>query len=160
VTDADRPPLARLPGVGLRLDLADVDGRAVHVVRRHDGSVEIHAGQAGPVRLDPDAAHSLAAFASGRYVMDQQIGAKLADALGGLRFDWVRIAPGWHAAGHTIEELAVRRTTGVTVVAVLRGSLPIVDPDPDLRLVPGDELVVACRQDALDGLERFLREGP
>jgi K+/H+ antiporter YhaU regulatory subunit KhtT len=47
----------------------------------------------------------------------------------------------------------------VTIVAILRGSLPVVDPDPQQRIEAGDELVVACRADGRAALERYLVEG-
>ncbi len=43
---------------------------------------------------------------------------------------------------------------------ILRGSQPLVDPDPQARLEVGDDLVVACREDDRAALERFLAEGP
>ena len=63
------------------------------------------------------------------------------------------------AVGRTIEDLAIRRRTGVTIVAVLRGSHVIVTPDPDLALRAGDELVMACNPADVDGFVRYLDEG-
>ena len=42
-------------------------------------------------------------------------------------------------------ELEIRHRTGVTVVAILRGAVPIVAPDPDTRLEAGDDVVIVCR---------------
>ena len=53
---------------------------------------------------------------------------------GGLELDWVRLPATAHAAGRSVGELQVRRRTGVTIVAVLRGSVPIVDVGPDTVL--------------------------
>ncbi len=61
--------------------------------------------------------------------------------------------------GRTIEALEVRRRTGVTIVAVLRGSVAIVTPDPVLRLEARDELVVACSGRDLDAFEAYLAGG-
>ena len=53
----------------------------------------------------------------------------------------------------------MRRRTGVTIVAILRGLLPIVDPDPTVRLEAGDDLVVVCRGEGPAEFERYLVEG-
>ncbi|MEZ5144581.1 MAG: TrkA C-terminal domain-containing protein [Acidimicrobiales bacterium] len=156
---AGRPSgVVRLPGIGERLDVTDVDGAPVGVVRRLDGTVEVHS-TASPCVLDAVTASSVAAFATGRFTIDPKVAARVADVLGGLAFDWVRLEPGDAAIGRTIAELAVRQRTGVTVVAVLRGSQPIVAPDPTLRFEAGDDLIIACRDEDRDGFVAFLGGG-
>ena len=61
--------------------------------------------------------------------------------------------------GRTIDELQVRRRTGVTIVAILRGPVPIVTPDPGLRLDERDELVVACSEADLDAFLAYMAGG-
>lgn len=154
----DRPPVPeRLPAVGHRLELTAEDGERLVVVRRKDGALELH----GPTVtvLDPVAARALGALATGHFVVAPELLDRADAVLGGLELDWVRVPPGAAAVGRSIEDLAVRRRTGVTIVAILRGSLPIVDPDPNQRLEAGDELVVAGRAEARAELERFLTAG-
>lgn len=154
-----RPPRPEpLPFVGHRLELTDEGGDRLVVVRRKDGTVELHVGASATI-LDPVAARALGALASGHLVVRPELLDRADAVLGGLELDWVRIPAGAVAVGRTIEELAIRRRTGVTIVAILRGSVPVVDPDPSQRLAAGDELVVACRADDRDALERFLVEG-
>ncbi|MEZ5137486.1 MAG: TrkA C-terminal domain-containing protein [Acidimicrobiales bacterium] len=154
-----RAPIPRrLPGVGHHLDLHDDASRPVHAVRRRDGTLELHA-DGSIVVLDPLSARSLGALASGHLVVRPELLERADRVLGGLELDWIRLAPDAAAVGASIEELAVRRRTGVTIVAILRGSLPLVDPDPSMRLEADDELVVACRAEERSALERFLHEG-
>lgn len=148
----------RLPGVGHRLDLRDEDGAVVSVVRRKDGTLELHHG-AHITILGPIEARALGVLASGHLVLQPELLARTETVLGGLEFDWITVPPGAQAVGRSIEELAIRRRTGVTIVAILRGSLPVVDPDPQQRIEAGDELVVACRADDRAALERYLVEG-
>ena len=84
---------------------------------------------------------------------------RTADVLGGIEFDWVTVPRGAWVVGLTIEQTAVRRRTGTTIVAILRGSLPVVDPDPNQVLEAGDELVIVCRPGERRAFERFLVEG-
>ena len=78
--------------------------------------------------------------------MPAELAERMAGVLGGLEFDWVRLPTGAYAAGRSPSgELQVRRRTGVTIVAVLRGSVPIVDLGTGHRLRAGDELVFTGR---------------
>jgi TrkA domain protein len=147
-----------LPGVGARLEVTDADGAAVQIVRRRSGHVELHSGD-HVVELDPLTASVVGAFISGHFRLRPETAQRLADVLGGLTIDWVRLGKDDAAVGRTIEELAVRRRTGVTIVAVLRGSVPLVAPDPSVRLEARDDLVVACREEDLEGFVRYMARG-
>ena len=157
-TIAPAPTPERLPAVGHRLELVDELGAPIVAIRRRDGSLELH-GLADATVLDPVAARALGALASGRLVVRPELLARTDAVLGGLELDWVRVGSGAAAVGRSIEELSIRRRTGVTVVAVLRGAVPVVDPDPSERLRAGDQLVVACRAEDREVLERFLEDG-
>jgi TrkA domain protein len=152
------PSTTRLPGVGERLEVTDSDGRAFAAVRRRSGHVELHSGD-HVVELDPVAASVVGAFISGHFRLRPETAERLADVLGGLTIDWVRVQAGDAAVGHTIDELAVRQRTGATIVAVLRGSVPLVAPDPSVLLEARDDLVVVCREDDLDRFVRYMVEG-
>jgi TrkA domain protein len=148
----------RLPGIGERLDVLDTSGHMVQIVRRHDGSVSLYTASGDVVELDAATAGQVGAFASGHYLLDPALAERVGDVLGGLVFDWVRLDPGDRAVGRSIAELEVRRRTGITIVAILRGSIPIVAPDPDTRLQAGDDLVIAgSDQDRDDFIEYLAR---
>jgi TrkA domain protein len=151
------PQMSRLPGVGTTLRLTDQDGHPVQAVRLHDGSVELYLQPTdGSVDLDPSAARSLGAFVSGHFLLPPEASERIGDVLGGLTFDWIRLGPDAPAVGRSIGELEIRRRTGATVVAVLRGSSPVVAPDPDLRFQAGDDVVFACGDQDREDFERHL----
>lgn len=153
------PVTQRLPGVGDRLDVTDLHGEVVSVVRLRSGDVAVHRGAAAPIELDRASAASAGAFMAGRYVLAPGLAARLDDVTGNLVFDWVRLGRDDHAVGRTIEQLAIRRRTGVTVVAVLRAGRAIVGVDPDLELAAGDELVFVGRDDDRARFAAYLAEG-
>lgn len=153
------PRVVRLPGVGTRLELRDTSNAPVHIVRRNDGHVELHGKTGTVVELDESNAHTLGAFATGHYVLAPDLRERIGDVLGGLLFDWVHLEPGSKAVGKSIEELAVRRKTGVTIVAILRGPIPIVAPDPGTVLTVGDDLVIACRVSDRDAFVDYMIGG-
>jgi CPA2 family monovalent cation:H+ antiporter-2 len=52
--------------------------------------------------------------------------------------------------GRTIRELGLRRTTGVTIIAVVRDNRPLTNPPPDLDLRAGDIVVMVGSHVQLD----------
>jgi len=150
---------ARLPGIGTKLDLRDDDGRPIAVIRRLDGYVELYQGDRSLIRLDEATADSLGAFLGGHVSVPAELTERMAGVLGGLELDWVRLPANAHAAGRTVGELQVRRRTGVTIVAVLRGSVPVVDVGPDTVLRAGDEVVYTCRHQDDESFRDYVLRG-
>ncbi len=71
----------------------------------------------------------------------------------------LRIPDGAAAAGRTLAEIELRRRHNVSVLAVCRGSHTIPNPDGDVRLLPGDELILIGPPERLDDVAEALREG-
>lgn len=64
------------------------------------------------------------------------------------------------AAGRTIRQLQLRRTTGVTIIAVVRDGRPFTNPAPDLTIQAGDILVMLGSHAQLDrALSRLGESG-
>jgi CPA2 family monovalent cation:H+ antiporter-2 len=53
-------------------------------------------------------------------------------------------------AGRSIRDLQLRRKTGVTIIAVVRGGQPLTNPPPDLEIQGGDILVMVGDHAQLD----------
>lgn len=77
-----------------------------------------------------------------------------------------QLEPGHPVTGGTIRETELRRATGATILAVLRGSKVIPNPDPDLELEAGDTLVLlgshaalAAARNKLEGVEPSAEDG-
>ena len=83
------------------------------------------------IHLSDAAAHALGALLAGRYELTPTLPTRADRVLGGLTFDWVHVPRSGRAADKSIGELEVRKRTGVTIVAILRGSVPIVAPEPN-----------------------------
>ena len=60
------------------------------------------------------------------------------------------------ASGKTLGELDLRRQTGATAIAVVRGEQPFVSPAPDFRIVKDDILVLVANHQDMDRALRFL----
>ncbi len=61
-----------------------------------------------------------------------------------------RLEPASPAVGQTIRELALRKRTGTTIIAVVRGDTPTTNPGADLRLETGDHLVLVGSHEEIE----------
>lgn len=154
----------KLPGVGVRHEFSCRTGGRVGVLTHHNGDRDLLFYAAG----DPDAVRDTVRLGEREsLILAELLGATaVSDSLGalqqeveGLVFDWVVIADGTPAAGRTLGELGIRKRTGVSVVAVLRGSQTIPGPGADQRVEPADTLVIVGTRDSVDAAEALLTAG-
>jgi CPA2 family monovalent cation:H+ antiporter-2 len=83
------------------------------------------------------------------------------DALLGMaELENVPIGAGDAAEGKTLRTLDLRQKTGATVVAVEREGRPLVNPDPDLVLRPGDVLSLFGQLEQVGAARAILRGAP
>jgi CPA2 family monovalent cation:H+ antiporter-2 len=80
----------------------------------------------------------------------------LLDLLAAGTVDLHRVAEGSEAAGRTLRDLELRRRTGGTVIALVRGREATPNPSPDLRLEAGDVLVLVGSHGEIDAAGRVL----
>ncbi len=73
-----------------------------------------------------------------------------------MRLATVPIPPDAVAVGQTLRLLALRTRTGVSVVGVERAGQQMVNPDPDLRLQPGDRLVMLGGREEVQAARALL----
>jgi TrkA domain protein len=63
-----------------------------------------------------------------------------------LLIDWVALEPTSPGVDRSIAELEIRRTTGVTIIAIIRDDQAITAPEPSQILRAGDRLVIVSRR--------------
>lgn len=68
----------------------------------------------------------------------------------------VTIREGWAVAGKTIMELRVRTQTGATIMSIERGWNVILHPDADVRLEPGDKILLLGSRDQTGAARKLL----
>ena len=61
--------------------------------------------------------------------------------------------------GQTLGALDIRRVTGVTVLAILRGGNPLVNPPGDFVIAGGDQFLALGTREQLTRLERIIATG-
>lgn len=151
-----------LPGVGLRLAFTSASGQRVAVLHHHSGRREVFAEDPD----DPDRANKLLELdeADARTLADLLGGSRVVEeidriqqAVEGIAIDWLPVDEGSRAADRTIGQLQVRSTTGVTIVAVLRGGRLVPVPGPDFMIQAGDTAVVVGEPQGIRRVHDLLR---
>jgi TrkA domain protein len=136
-----------LPGVGTRFDFATRSGERIGVLVHRSGRRDLLLYD----RDDPDACRSTVALdETDAHTLSELLGGvrllehldEVRQGVEGLTIEWLRVEPSARLASSTLADAAIHTTTGVSIVAIVRGPEVIVSPGADERLQP-DDLVVA-----------------
>lgn len=157
--DVEETPL---PGVGVRYSFVAANGGRVSVLHHHSGRHQVFVGD----RDDPDASRPVLDLDDDdSRVLAELLGAsrvvreidRLRQSVAGLAIEWLTIPDRTATAGRTIGDLDIRSSTGVTVVAALRGGEALPAPGPDFPIEAGDTIVVMGRPEAIRRADDLLR---
>jgi TrkA domain protein len=149
-----------LPGIGRRYTV-QAEGGDVSVVIHHSGRRDVYLTDptghldARVASLNDDQARRLGAVLAGAY-FQPTLTRRIEAVVGGLLIDWVTLTPESPGVGRSIADLAVRGRTRMTIVAILRGEVAVVVPEPAEVLEAGDRVVVIGRPADLDGFVRHV----
>ncbi len=132
-------------------------------LRRETGVTILAVSRAGKTEFDPEAGFALypgdhivllgepeGLNRAVSFITKREFGEQ--DETGSFTIARVDIPQGCGLSGKSLGELHFRRDFGVTVIGVDRGSERITAMTAGTRLESGDRLIVAGRQDAIDGL--------
>jgi len=154
----------KLPGVGVRYEFETSDEKHVGVIAHRSGLRELYLSRSDDpdefrrvLTLSQDDARTLAELLGATRVAEQL--ADLQQRIEGLAIDWLPVREDSPYAGRTIGDARIRRRTGVSVVAVLRGEEAVPAPGPDQPLESGDYLVVVGTTRGIEQVVELLRAG-
>ncbi|MDX1449099.1 MAG: cation:proton antiporter regulatory subunit [Acidimicrobiia bacterium] len=154
----------QLPGVGVRYEFVTEDGERVGVVHHRGGRREMFVCRAEEpdsvalsLDLNDDEAHTLGEMMGVATVVEKLD--SLQQSIEGLAIDWLTVDPGTPYAGRTIGDARIRTRTGVSVVAVIRGSMPFPAPGPEFHVEEGDTLVVVGTPKGITAVTDILDAG-
>lgn len=149
-----------LPGVGKKFALTTNENERMTVVIHNTGHREIYVFKdreefpSSAVRLEDAEARMLGAILGGAY-FQPAVAESMDMVLGQLSVEWFRVGAGAALAGRTVQESAIRKRTGASVIAILRDGRPQPNPGPTDVIEVGDTLlVVGDRQQ----VQRFRAE--
>jgi TrkA domain protein len=151
----------RLPGVGVRHDFITVSGVRIGVISHRSGRKELLIYDKGDpdrcssvVRLDEDDQRALDELLGASRVTEQLTA--LQQSVEGLTIDWLPIARGSEYDGRTIGDSAMRKRTGVSIVAVVRDTETVAAPPPEFELRAGDTVVAIGTAEGIGAAFRLL----
>jgi TrkA domain protein len=153
----------QLPGIGLRQEFDTAGGVRVGVLTTRSGRRELLLydredpdAVRAVVHLDPEDSETLTGLLGAGRVTDS---AAPLQRLEGLAIDWLTVPVGSPLVDRTIAEAAVRKTTGASIVAIIRGAETNAAPGPDDLLGQGDVLVTVGTPEAVDAFLAMLQPG-
>lgn len=79
-----------------------------------------------------------------------------------LRLEEAEITEASKLAGQSLAAAGIRERTGLIVLGLKRGrgaGSPLFNPGPDVRLEPGDVIIVLGREDQIQSLKSYIRGG-
>ena len=150
-----------LPGIGVKHDFTTDDGREVGVLVHRDGRRDIVVYDAD----DPDSCSAQITFsAPDTRTLSELLGAsRVTESIGavtqeieGLGIEWLRISTDSPSCGVTIGEGAYRTRTGASIVAIIRGDIPLPAPDPTVAILAGDVVVAVGTTEGLAALQELI----
>ncbi|MDP9388191.1 MAG: cation:proton antiporter regulatory subunit [Actinomycetota bacterium] len=149
-----------LPGVGIRYELELESGPSIAVLAHRTGRRDLFVYS----ERDPDAVETELEFTpeEGTVVADL-LGGSLVESLQqlqqrveGLAIDWIGVPTTSPFAGRTIADGQIRTRTGVSIVAVIRGTEAYPAPAPDFRFEGGDTAVVVGTPESIAAAASLL----
>lgn len=152
-----------LPGVGVRHDFACQSGDRVGLITRHSGRRELLVfdrtdpdNVSESVAMTPDEAGVLASLLGGTTLVDRfdDLRQHIAD----LSLDWLPVPDTSRFVGRPMGATEMRTRTGVSVIAILRGTTPIPSPGPEVILEAGDTVVVVGMAAGIDAAADILAQ--
>lgn len=104
--------------------------------------------------MNADEARALADLLGGTTVTQRLD--DLRQEIDGLAIDWLPISPHSRFVGKTIGDTELRTRTGVSIVALVRGEVPLPAPGPEQLLLVDDTAVVVGTVDGIDAAAELL----
>ncbi len=137
-----------LPGIGKKYTLSTRSGVTYSVIIHSSGKREIYRFEQGQdvpssvTELTDEEARQVGAILSGSYFQPTAVD-KTELVMKEMIIEWFTLEESSPLAGHSIHELAIRKKSGASIIAVLRSDQVIPSPSPEEELKQGDTLMVA-----------------
>lgn len=151
-----------LPGIGTKYELETEKKDIVAIFFLKNGNIQMYTLQhdcptPSVAELTSAEARRLGTILAGAIMEADSESVEIAfSALSDLRISIHTYIIGKQVAGKSLEELQIRARTGVTIIAVSRGDVNIINPSPSFVFNEGDTLVAIGESDQLKTFEREI----
>ena len=151
--------ISELPEIGTKYEIESPKGDKVAVIFLTTGEIELYVLEAGAelpsvTRLTSEEARRVGSVLTGAMLTIEREDVEVSFSdISDLRIN-IHICPVTkRMVGKSIEELAIRKRTGVTIIALSRRGRSIISPPPETVFEEGDLIVVIGEREQIEACE-------
>jgi TrkA domain protein len=157
--------ISELPEIGTKYEIESPKKDKVAVVFLKTGEIELYVLEAGAekpsvTRLTPEEARRLGSALTGALLTIEHEDIEVTfSEIADLRIN-IHVFPVLTSmVGKSISELAIRKRTGATIIALSRKGESIISPPPETVFEEGDLIVVIGEREQIKACEQAIRSG-
>ena len=154
--------ISELSGIGTKYEIESPKGDKVAVIFLTTGEIELYVLEAGAekpsvTRLTPEGARRVGSVLTGAMLTIEREDVEVSfSEISDLRIN-IHICPVTKGmVGKSIEDLAIRKRTGVTIIALSRRGRSIISPPPETVFEEGDLIVVIGEREQIKACAREI----
>ncbi|MDN3514881.1 MAG: potassium transporter TrkA [Candidatus Brocadia sp.] len=150
-----------LPGIGKKFTLELDSGDKLVVVIHSSGEREVYKftkdsdEPTSVTRLNDEEAHQIGAILAGTYFQPVIEGEQKLTMVNAT-MEWIKIVPDSKLVGKKIEELDIRKKTGVTITTIIRGETVVPNPSSSEILKPQDTIIIIGNNEQVKNFISFF----
>ncbi len=154
--------ISELPGIGTKYEIKSPEGDKVAVIFLETGEIELYVLEAGAdkpsvTRLTPEEARRVGSVLTGAMLTIEREDVEVSFSdISDLRINIHICQVTGSMVGKSIEDLAIRKKTGVTVIAISRSGQSIINPPPETVFEEGDLIVVIGERAQIKAFARVI----
>ena len=154
--------ISELPEIGTKYEIESPKGDKVAVIFLTTGEIELYVLEADAekpsvTRLTLEEARRIGSVLTGALltIEHEDVEVSFSD-ISDLRIS-IHVCPVTKSmVGKSIEDLAIRKRTGVTIIAISRGGQSIISPPPEMVFEEGDLIVVIGEREQIKACAREI----
>jgi TrkA domain protein len=154
--------ISELPEIGTKYEIESPKGDKVAVIFLTTGEIELYVLEAGAekpsvTRLTSEEARRVGSVLTGALLTIEREDVEVSFSdISDLRIN-IHICPVTKSmVGKSIEDLAIRKRTGVTIIALSRRGRSIISPPPEMVFEEGDLIVVIGEREQIKACAREI----
>ncbi len=151
-----------LPGIGKKYDLILENGKEVAIIIYSTGKREIYLMEDEEplctIELSDEESREIGFLLAGA-VYQPIPSSKMELIMKEMVMEWIKVEEGSNFENKTIADLQVRKRTGASIIAIVRGDKIIPSPDPYKEIIrAGDTLVVVGTRNQVNQVISFCKK--
>ncbi len=151
-----------LPGIGKKYDLTLENGKEVAIIIYSTGKREIYLMEDEEplctIELSDEESREIGFLLAGA-VYQPIPSSKMELIMKEMVMEWIKVEEGSNFENKTIADLQVRKRTGASIIAIVRGEKIIPSPDPYTEIIKaGDTLVVVGTRNQVNQVISFCKK--